>query len=658
MKNGMKDMSLTGIHCLLECQMKKLGIRADQAPAQSDWEKLLASISRTYIQAEQERHLLGHSLEVSSAKMQKLNDGLRKGTEDQLKAKRVQASEQLFAAQERAHVALQSIGDAVITAGTSGLIEFMNPVAKKILGWNDDAIGVPVGIVFRTIGHTDEPRVDPVVSAMRKGRVYSIEPGTYLVNRNLHEIAIDGSVAPLKNRCGESGGCVVVFRDTTEASALHSRLEHQAQHDMLTGLYNRYRFEESLKTLVSSVKNNNSRHAMLYMDLDQFKIINDTCGHLVGDQLLKQISELLSSRTRVTDTLARLGGDEFALLLKNCSLITARDIAESIAEFIREMRFSWDEKLFKVGVSIGLVEITHKTESADAVMSAADVACYAAKEKGRNRIHVMEAGDSLLKERRGEMDWASRITYALDHNQFVLYKQSVVPVTAGQDEGEHFEVLVRLQEPDGEIIPPGAFIPAAERYQLMASIDRWVIHNTLRLLSQNRDVLRNTSTCAINLSGNSLSENGLLDFIKSQVREFDIPFSKLCFEITETSAIADLANVRKLIDNLHSYGCRFSLDDFGSGLSSFAYLKELPVDYLKIDGFFVKDIVYDSMDLAMVEAINQVGHALGIRTIAEFVENEDILQLLRDIGVDYAQGYGIEKPSPLLPLVEVVAQPA
>ena len=651
-------MPLTDIHCLLRRQMKKLGIREDEAPARADWEELLACISRTYHQAEQERYLLEHSLEVSSAEMQQLNRVIRKGAEDQLRTERLQASEQLFAAQERAHVALQSIGDAVITADMSGLIEFMNPVAKKLLGWTDDATGVPIGIVFRTISHSDESRADPVISAMRNGQVFPIEPSTYLVNRNLHEIAIDGSVAPLRNHCGESSGCVVVFRDSTEASALHSRLEHQAQHDMLTGLYNRYRFEESLNELIGSVQNNDSRHAMLYMDLDQFKIINDTCGHLVGDQLLKQVSELLGSRTRVTDTLARLGGDEFALLLKNCSLITARDIAESISEFIREMRFSWDEKLFKVGVSIGLVEITAKTESADAVMSAADVACYAAKEKGRNRIHVMEAGDSLLTERRGEMDWASRITHALDHNQFVLYKQAVVPVTPGQDEGDHFEVLVRLQEPNGKIVPPGAFIPAAERYQLMSSIDRWVIHNTLRLLSQNRDVLQKTSSCAINLSGNSLSESGLLDFIKSQVRKFDIPFSKLCFEITETSAIADLANVRKLIDNLHNYGCRFSLDDFGSGLSSFAYLKELPVDYLKIDGYFVKDIVYDSMDLAMVEAINQVGHAMDIRTIAECVENEEILQLLRDIGVDYAQGYGIEKPSPLLPLVEVVAQPA
>ncbi|MGV3582581.1 MAG: EAL domain-containing protein [Methylophilus sp.] len=424
-------------------------------------------------------------------------------------------------------------------------------------------------------------------------------------------------------------------------------LRHQAQHDALTGLVNRQEFERRLNIALNDVKTSGAHHVFCYMDLDQFKVVNDTCGHRAGDELLRQISLILSQRTREEDTFARLGGDEFGLLLTNCDVENALLIAEEMRSMVEDFRFVHDNRMFKIGVSIGMVEITDDMQDLGDITSYADAACYAAKDNGRNQIHLFRYHDDDLARRHVEMEWVARINAAMDDNRFCLYCQPIVPL---QDNNNNifYEILIRKIDVDGTIILPMAFIPSAERYHLMSKIDRWVIHKTFSMYHQliNSDEPHNF-LLTINLSGTSLSDKGLLGYIKEQFILFNVPPEKICFEITETSAIINLTNTLSLMADLKSIGCKFLLDDFGSGMSSFAYLKNLPVDFLKMDGGFVKDITRNEIDLAMAKSIQSIAEAMKIKTIAEFVECADTMKLLKQMGVDYGQGFYLSSPMPI-----------
>ncbi|GMR20349.1 MAG: hypothetical protein BMS9Abin36_0944 [Gammaproteobacteria bacterium] len=436
-------------------------------------------------------------------------------------------------------------------------------------------------------------------------------------------------------------------RDT--ANALYhekERVSYHASHDALTGLINRREFEQRAAIAIDGAINHNTEHAILYIDLDQFKVVNDTCGHVAGDELLRQLGPILHRKIRTGDTLARLGGDEFGVLLINCPINQAVIVANNLREAVQDFRFAWEDNIFSIGASIGVVPINETAQNLSNLLSIADSACYTAKDHGRNRVYVYQPDDMEMAKRHGEMQWVSRINRALEENHFLLYCQPIVPIKHVRKREMHYEVLLRMQDEIDGIIPPGAFIPAAERYNLMTAIDKWVIENLFTKLAAFLEVhlKEDLPTICINLSGSSLSEKEFLTYIRIKFKKTKVPPASICFEITETAAIANLTNARHFIDDLKQLGCRFSLDDFGSGLSSFAYLKNLPVNYLKIDGVFVKDIDNDPVDYAMVKSINEIGHVSGMLTIAEFVENDAILAKVKKISVDFAQGYGIGKP--------------
>ena len=432
--------------------------------------------------------------------------------------------------------------------------------------------------------------------------------------------------------------------DITEARALSQQLRFQASHDALTGLVNRREFENRLERAAQSAESGRSEHAVCYLDLDQFKIINDTSGHVAGDELLKRLGRVLAQQVRTQDTLARLGGDEFGVLLENCSMHVAERVANALRRTIEDFRFVWEKQIFSIGVSIGVVPIQGPGQTVSIILSAADAACYAAKDRGRNRIHMYHKGDVELARRHGEMRWVTRIQTALEENRFELARQPIVPLVASAGADSHYELLVRMRDEDGDIVLPDAFLPAAERYNLSVKLDRWVVREAFRLLTQDQAHLDQLFLCSINLSGVSLADEDFLIFVTTEFASTGLPPEKICFEITETAAIANLSGAMRFIEVLRRIGCRFALDDFGSGLSSFAYLKSLPVDFLKIDGVFVKDIVEDPIDRELVRSINQIGHVMGKRTIAEFVESREILAALEEIGVDYAQGFELGKP--------------
>jgi diguanylate cyclase (GGDEF)-like protein len=449
---------------------------------------------------------------------------------------------------------------------------------------------------------------------------------------------------------GRVAGAVLLFRDVTEAQALAHRLSFQATHDALTGLVNRQEFERRLERVLSEARGNDEEYALLYLDLDQFKVVNDTCGHTAGDQLLRQVTAQLHERLRGRDTLARLGGDEFGVLLEHCPLDQALRIATELRDAVQDYRFVWEGKPFSVGVSIGLVPLSTAVGTVAAGLSAADAACYAAKEQGRNRVHLYQPDDALLATQRTQMQWVSRLTHALDANRFRLYQQAISRLGQHGSGRPHFEVLLRLLDEEGRVVEPMAFVPAAERYNLMPAIDRWVVREVIsrHAAQQCKAPVGERPIFAVNLSGSSLSDERLADFVRGLLAEHKVPADMLCFEITETAAIANLGRAAQFIQELKREGCLFALDDFGSGMSSFAYLKQLPVDFLKIDGSFIRTMAEDRVVRAMAEAINRVAHVMAIETVAECAETAPILALLKELGVDHAQGYALARPQPLL----------
>lgn len=557
--------------------------------------------------------------------------------------------EALFREKELALVTLQSIADGVITTDIDGNIEYINPQAEHLTGWNHaQAKGRDLLQICVIQNQSSATPVTHLVENCLKGENSSLESTVILTNRNGHNYNVEVAITPLLNRDGIAIGTVIVIHDVTAVRTLASQMSYQASHDALTGLINRREFERRLNLMIESAKTHNHEHALCYLDLDQFKLVNDTCGHIAGDELLRQLATVLSANIRDRDTLARLGGDEFGILLGECLPPQAKNIAEKICATVKDFRFVWGDKAFELGVSIGLVEITKQSENITNIMSAADTACYAAKDRGRNRVHVYQADDKELQARYGEMQWVPRLAQALTENRFRLYCQLIVPANGETQKGVHYEVLLRMMDEHGQMVPPGAFLPAAERYNLMPTIDRWVVRETFSIYQKYAAHNSNLQydKCSINLSGASLNDDQFLPFLHEQIDRWKIPSEVLCFEITETVAIANLAKALYFIKELKKRGCHFALDDFGSGLSSFAYLKNLPVDYLKIDGNFIVDIVDDPIDFAMVRSINEIGHVMGISTIAEYVESEDIIAKIGEIGVDYLQGYAISKPTP------------
>ncbi len=440
---------------------------------------------------------------------------------------------------------------------------------------------------------------------------------------------------------------MIVCEDITATLQLSEELSYQASHDALTGLFNRREFDRRVQQLLHSAQSGETEHALCYLDLDQFKVINDICGHTAGDQLLRELGQVLKGKIRQRDTLARLGGDEFGLLLEDCSLRYAERVANDMQRAVHEFRFVWEGRTFSIGVSIGLVPLGRNSDSVTTLLSRADAACYAAKDAGRNRIHIYHDADTDLAKRQGEMRLVSRINQALERDHFHLAFQPITPVSATLPQGEYYELLIRMQDEEGRVVPPHVFLAAAERYNLSTKVDNWVIARTFDWLTGHPKQLDRLYLCSTNLSGHSLGDEKFLHYIIEMFEHTNLPPEKICFEITETAAVANLTAATQFIHELKSLGCRFALDDFGSGLSSFAYLKNLPVDFIKIDGVFVKDILHDRIALAMVNSINDIGHVMGKKTIAEFVESEGILQKLREIGVDYAQGYSIGRPQPI-----------
>jgi diguanylate cyclase (GGDEF)-like protein len=598
--------------------------------------------------------------------------------EDIIKRKRIE--QDLSQEKELAQVTLQSIRDAVITTNAEGYIQTLNPVAEKLTGWQaQEAQGLLLTEVLRIVHEaTYEPLENLATPALRESppillteplrvgaaaRVSSpnsspqdiqLTDHTLLITRDGSEVAVDHSAAPIFASDGRLIGTVLVFRDVTQTRRMARQLVWQASHDALTGLVNRRGFEEHLERAVIGAKTQNQQHALCYLDLDRFKVVNDTCGHVAGDELLRQVAILLQTLVRTSDTVARLGGDEFGLLFYRCPLPQAAYIARALCDRIQQFRFVWQGKTFTIGGSIGLVVINAESQSRVSVLSAADVACYMAKNKGRSRVHLYQANDSELAKQQGEIQWVGQITKAFEDNRLRLYYQPIVPIAGTKLNGGHYEVLLRLIDEAGNLVSPMAFIPAAERYNLMSTIDCWVIRTLFASQGQYfREIwnrrqaqgIQQEYLCAINLSGISINDDQFIDFLHEQFALHQIPPQMICFEITETVAISNLSKATQMIQGLRELGCRFALDDFGSGMSSFTYLKTLPVDYLKIDGSFVKDIVEDPIAYAMVEVINRVGHVMGIQTIAEFVENQTIFEKIKAIGVDYAQGYSVGKPS-------------
>jgi len=575
-----------------------------------------------------------------------------------LLARRREAEEALHREKELAEVTLASIGDGVVATDIEGRVTFLNAVGEYLTGWSSaQAQGRPLTEIFNIVNElTRKPAVNPVARCLREGHIVGLANHTVLVRSDGREFAIEDSAAPIRDANGEVIGVVLVFHDVTRAREMARRLSWQATHDMLSGLHNRMAFEDRLRQLLQTpVDSEHDAHVMLYVDLDQFKVVNDIAGHVAGDELLRQLAELMQQQVRETDLLARLGGDEFGVILTHCDLERAQRVADAIHQALDGVKFQWNGRVFRVGASIGVLEFRPGQHELTELLSAADLACYAAKNAGRRRTHVYAAEDARTRQHRSEMDWATRLTEAVEHDHLTLHGQAIAHLNgASPGPGLHFEVLVRLKDGNDGLVLPEVFLPAAERFDLMPVVDRWVI---TRAFSHVAEFQRHRgpdaiAQCAINLSGATLGDESVLPFIKSQLSLHNLPARLFCFEITETAAISNFATATHFIHELRALGCRFALDDFGSGMSSFSYLRNLAVDYLKIDGQFVRSIVDDPVSRTLVGNINDIGHLLGKSTIAEYAEDAATLEALRALGVDYAQGYGVSPPVPLNELLD------
>lgn len=548
---------------------------------------------------------------------------------------------------EMLRVTLRSIADAVITTDAQGAVTWLNPVAERMTGWsNHDAQGQAIEDVFCIVhDETRLPAPNPVRASLHERCTTGLADHTVLLSRDGSERGIEDSAAPICDANGTMHGVVLVFHDVTEQRRLSHEMNHRASHDALTGLVNRSEFDLRLHRVLARAQLDRSDNALLYIDLDQFKLV--ACGHAAGDQLLRQVSQLLRGTVRTRDTLARLGGDEFGVLLEHCSTEQALRVAQQVCEQMDEYRFHHGERRFRIGASIGLVPVDARWIGATAVLQAADASCYAAKEAGRNRVHAWHDTDEALRERHGQMKWINRLEQALDEDRFELHGQRIQPIGTAAA-GLHCEVLLRLREADGTLVLPGAFLPAAERFQMATRIDRWVLRRVFDDLAE-VDVM--PDVIAVNLSGQSLGDRSFHRYVADLVAEARFDVTRLCFEVTETAAITHLGDAAVFMSEMRTLGIRIALDDFGAGTSSFGYLKTLPVDVLKIDGQFISDLPHDALDLAAVRCFRDVARVVGMHTVAEFVETEAVLAQLGEIGIDFAQGYLVHRPEPLVGLL-------
>ncbi len=549
---------------------------------------------------------------------------------------------------ELLRVTLDSIGDGVVTTDIEGRVTWLNPVAEQMTGWTTaDAQRRPLSLVLQLVHEdTRAPAENPLALCMAEGRIVGAASTTVLVARDGREFGVQHSASPIRNGQGEMLGMVVVFHDVTEQRRLSQEMSYRASHDAVTGLVNRSEFESRLDWALQRAQSRGDVSAVLYIDLDQFKIINDSCGHAIGDQVLIQIARLLQEAVRASDSVARLGGDEFGVLLADCPLAQAHDLAQRICDRVGEYRFVHEERLFRIGASIGLAPIDDRWPSLAALLQAADSACFAAKDAGRNRVHAWHDSDETIHDRNRQMQWAIEIEAALDANRFELFHQRILSL-GGSDLGQHAEVLLRMRDKDGALVQPGAFLPAAERFHLASRIDRWVLSQVIDWMTHN-PLLDRIGMLSVNLSGQSIGDRSFHRWAVHKLAEAGPGIcQRLCVEITETAVVTNLADAARFIQQVREAGVRVALDDFGAGASSFGYLKMLPVDFLKIDGQFIRGLLTDPLDAAAVRCFTEVARLMGVKTVAEWVDNAELPERLRSKGVDFAQGYLVHRPAPL-----------
>lgn len=615
-----------------------------------DYSVLLARIN-TLIRYKKSQDAVRESQNILRSRIVERTSELRqvnKALKVEVSERRI-AEKQVKLSQDRYRVLYDDTPSMFFTLDVEGNILSVNQFGAEYLGYTvQDLVGKNITALHESSDHDFVSRkIFDCIEHTEK--VHRWETCMLHSNNSKVWVRTAARVLPVENEAGLS--ILVVCEDISEAHNLSDQLKYQAKHDALTGLVNRYEFEYQLQSLLNEARRSNSEHALLYMDLDQFKVINDTCGHDAGDELLRQLASLLKKYITDHDTLARLGGDEFAVLLGNCNLEYATSVGQTLHRAISDYHFVWRDASFAVSVSIGIVAIEHTTQDIGTLLSAADTACYSAKEEGPKHVHVYQPDDEEVVRRHREMAWIAKINKALEENRFELCYQLIVPVnhksSRSGEPGLHYELLLRMRNEDGEIVKPDSFLPAAERYKSVVRLDRWVVENALDWLSRNPRHLEKLEICSINLSGQSISDRDFLNFLLDKLLISDVVPSKICFEVTETATIANLSSATEFMEELRDRGCHFALDDFGTGLSSFEYLKKLPVDFIKIDGQFIKDVATDPINYAMVDSIKEIARVMSKRTIAEFVESEATFSILKKIGVDYAQGNGICEPRPI-----------
>lgn len=545
----------------------------------------------------------------------------------------------------RAIDTLASLEDAIITTDSLGRVEYINPVAEKLTGWQAaEAIHKPINEIIQTFNRiTMTPIENPVEACLNPEQSIHAQKNILLRNRYARDMVVQQSSTAIKDKDNKISGAVMVFRDNTETNRLQEQLSYQANHDNLTGLHNRDIFNRQLISLTENINRDTSKHCLLHIDISQFQMINDSCGHYAGDILLQRLAPIIQSHVRDrSDSVARLGGDKFAVLLRDCPINAAQRIATNILRSICGYEFNWQDKNYQIGCSIGAAEIDAGSNDSQQALGAAETACNIAKDHGRNCVQIYHRDDHEITQRQSEKLLISELLNAEKEDRFLLYCQEMLPLQ--KNAPSSYEVLLRLKNSNGDLLLPGQFLAAAERYNLMRQIDRWVVRNSLKFFADNPEFLQHVEHVAINLSALSIGDDDCYAFISDQFNEFNVSPGKICFEITETTAVANMVRAIEFINAIRNLGCKFALDDFGSGMSSFAYLKQLPVDYLKIDGMFVKGLQNDKIDFEMVRSINGVGQALKLQTVAEFVGDGETMGILKGLGVDYAQGFYISKP--------------
>jgi diguanylate cyclase (GGDEF)-like protein/PAS domain S-box-containing protein len=548
--------------------------------------------------------------------------------------------------------AMQSLAEAIVATDLEGHLTYLNPAAEKLLGVGRmQALGRRLEEIVGLMDQNDRKLLaDPVREAVGggNGNPHDVSRRAVLLGKaSGEERAIELAASPLRDHDGELIGAVVLMHDVTELRGLHRQMSYQATHDALTGLVNRREFERRLEEAADVARRGEATHMLCYLDLDRFKIVNDSSGHLAGDSMLREVAKLLRDAVRDSDTVSRLGGDEFAMLLVGCPLDKARQIADDVCRAVAAYSFVWHDRVFNIGVSVGLIEIGREAGTVEQLLAAADSACYVAKKEGAGRVSVYSARDEQLARNNGDIEWLQKLQGAIKEERFTLYYQPIVAAFGPETEGPSMEVLLRMLDETGQEIQPGEFVAAAERFRLMASVDRWVVQTTLSALARNAFQLARDRSVAMNISGQTLGDPQFLEFVVECLDSTGVAPEQVCFEISEMAVVNNLEHARRFVGVLHGMGCKFTIDDFGSGVGSFSSLKNLELDYLKLDGSFMRHLAHDSVSQTMVTAMIKLARTLNFKIIAEQVEDTAALEAARKMGVDYVQGFVIARPARL-----------